>query len=243
MLMRGSGTELFILLFAGHLIADFVVQTRRVADGKREARVLLRHGLEVLLVQAFLALPYLSPALLGGIVSLTLIHVLSDAWKARCPDSWSVFLRDQAIHLAAIALLALLVGRDLDAPRMIDPLLAARLTWGALLLGLLGFNIRGGSVLVRFALGPRDADPDAHPRGAMVGYLERILVFTLLVGGEWSAVGLVFAAKSIARFRELENKEFSDYYLIGTLASVLVAVATAGIASWARAALGVALPW
>lgn len=31
--MAGSGTELFVLLLAGHLIADDVVQTRRVAVG------------------------------------------------------------------------------------------------------------------------------------------------------------------------------------------------------------------
>ena len=241
--MAGFGTELFVLLLAGHLIADHVVQTRRVAVGKRDLRLLLRHGLEVLLVQTIIALPWLSPALLGGIVALSLVHVLADAWKARSPDIWPMYLRDQVIHLAAIAVLVLLAGRDPAEHRLFDSLPTARLAWATLLIGLLGFNIRGGSALVRYALGPRDADPEMQPRGAMVGYLERILVFALLTAGEWSAVGLVFAAKSIARFRELENKEFSDYYLIGTLASVLVAMATAGIASWARAALGVGLPW
>ncbi len=241
--MAGYGTELFVLLLSGHLIADYIVQTHRVAVGKRDLRLLLRHGLEVLLVQTIIVLPLLSSALLGGIVVLSLVHVLADAWKARSPDTWPVFLRDKSIHLAAIVLLVVLVGKEPGGHRLFDPLQTTRVVWAALLIGLIGFNIRGGSVLVRFALGSRDADPGAQPRGAMVGYLERILVFALLTAGEWSAVGLVFAAKSIARFRELENKEFSDYYLIGTLASVLVAVATAGIASWARAALGVGLPW
>jgi hypothetical protein len=42
--------------------------------------------------------------------------------------------------------------------------------------------------------------------------------------GYWSALGFVIAAKSIARFKELDEKGFADYYLIGTLASVLVAL-------------------
>jgi hypothetical protein len=34
------------------------------------------------------------------------------------------------------------------------------------------------------------------------------------------------AAESIARFRELESKHFADYYLVGTLTSLLVAIAS-----------------
>ena len=50
------------------------------------------------------------------------------------------------------------------------------------------------------------------------------LVFAMVVAGQWAALGLVVAAKSIARYSKLKDKEFADYYLIGTLASLLVAV-------------------
>ncbi len=63
--------------------------------------------------------------------------------------------------------------------------------------------------------------------GRTVGYLERLLVYVLVLNGQWAALGLVVAAKSIARFPELKNQEFADYYLIGTLTSLLVAVASA----------------
>jgi len=43
-------------------------------------------------------------------------------------------------------------------------------------------------------------------------------------GTDWGALGFVIAAQSIARFKELDEKGFADYYLIGTLASVLVAL-------------------
>jgi hypothetical protein len=33
------------------------------------------------------------------------------------------------------------------------------------------------------------------------------------------------AAKSIARFRALEDREFAEYFLVGTLASLLLALA------------------
>lgn len=65
----------------------------------------------------------------------------------------------------------------------------------------------------------------ADGSGAMVGVLERLLVFTLILVGEWTVIGFVVAAKSIARFPELEDKLFSDYYLAGTFMSLLTAVA------------------
>ena len=61
--------------------------------------------------------------------------------------------------------------------------------------------------------------------GKYIGILERILILTLTVTGNISAIGIVFAAKSIARFNELSKKQFAEYYLVGTLLSFLLALA------------------
>ena len=66
--------------------------------------------------------------------------------------------------------------------------------------------------------------------GARVGSLERVLVFLLIIAGEWGVIGFVIAAKSIARFKELEDKAFTDYYLAGTFTSILFAVITGIVA-------------
>src|SRR6058998_2411972 len=65
-------------------------------------------------------------------------------------------------------------------------------------------------------------------RGRAIGALERALALTLVLLGEYSAVGWIIAAKALARFRALEDREFAEYFLIGTLASFLLAV-VAGI--------------
>lgn len=39
-----------------------------------------------------------------------------------------------------------------------------------------------------------------------------------------AALGLLIAAKSIARFEELKERRFAEYYLVGTLTSLLVAI-------------------
>lgn len=61
-------------------------------------------------------------------------------------------------------------------------------------------------------------------RGRLIGILERALVLTLVLLGQYGALGFVVAAKALARFRGLDDRDFAEYFLIGTLASLLHAV-------------------
>src|SRR3989442_6765008 len=61
-------------------------------------------------------------------------------------------------------------------------------------------------------------------RGRAVGSLERALALTMVLLGDYAAVGWIIAAKSLARFKQLEDREFAEYFLVGTLASFLLAV-------------------
>ena len=61
--------------------------------------------------------------------------------------------------------------------------------------------------------------------GAVIGNLERILSAIFLAMNQITAIGFIYTAKSIARFKEIEeNKGFAEYYLIGTLFSILYVV-------------------
>ena len=75
------------------------------------------------------------------------------------------------------------------------------------------------------------AGPSAS--SSVAGRLERLPLsrfhvrfITLVSLGEWSALGFVLAAKSVARFKELEDREFAEAYLVGTLTSFLIAGAS-----------------
>ena len=79
---------------------------------------------------------------------------------------------------------------------------------------------------------------DQPARGAVIGYLERLLVMILVLAGQWGTIGLVMAAKSLARFKDLDERGFAEYYLIGTLTSMLVAVTSGMAAAWALGLCG-----
>ena len=64
--------------------------------------------------------------------------------------------------------------------------------------------------------------------GKYIGMLERILVFTFVVTGNWEGIGFLLAAKSVFRFgdlKESKDRKLTEYILIGTLLSYGMAIA------------------
>jgi hypothetical protein len=65
-------------------------------------------------------------------------------------------------------------------------------------------------------------------RGRVIGILERILLYGFVLQGQYGAIGFVLAAKAFTRFKEIENRSFAEYVLIGTLLSACLALAIGG---------------
>jgi len=88
----------------------------------------------------------------------------------------------------------------------------------------------GGAVFVRRALdsifsdvqGLRDTE---NSTGKYIGMLERLLIFILVLTNSLEGVTFLFAAKSITRYKRIsEEQNFAEYYLIGTLLSIIWAL-------------------
>ena len=60
--------------------------------------------------------------------------------------------------------------------------------------------------------------------GSRIGKAERMIILTLALLGEFGAISFVFVAKSMARFEQLKKRQFAEYYLLGTLLSILFAL-------------------
>jgi hypothetical protein len=57
--------------------------------------------------------------------------------------------------------------------------------------------------------------------GRLIGIIERVLTFSLIVIGQFQAAGLIITAKSILRFNTIKKNE---YVLVGTLLSFGIAI-------------------
>ena len=111
------------------------------------------------------------------------------------------------------------------------------------------WSVRVGPLEAQVSAQPERPGPPASPVpgpgpvgltarvGATIGVLERLLVVVFVLTGTDAAVGFVVAAKTLARFKQLDDREFAEYYLLGTLASVAVAIVTALAARAALTAL------
>lgn len=135
----------------------------------------------------------------------------------------------EAVALAVLCLAAWLLSR-LATPS------PEGWRWGTVMLFAAGYlYVCGrGIALVRAVLDlpdllmPQETDRGVGgvevTRGRAIGVLERAIALTLVLAGQYGALGLVVAAKSLARFKALEDRDFAEYFLIGTLASLLIAV-------------------
>lgn len=252
-------TETFIALLFAHTLADFVFQNDWMVTHKRSPLVLGLHGL-IVGVTALVATgaPHLALVALALVhVGIDVGKlVLASVWKS---GGFGPFIIDQTLHLATLLALTLwlpdLWAQGIWGPGAIvtgdDGGILGTGFWSeeiavpvsqlpsvmVLLTGLIlatragGFAV--GLLMEPFAphLGKGDASKSLPGAGRVIGYLERGLIFALVLFGQAQGVGLLIAAKSILRFGAVkDDRRLSEYVIIGTLASfgwaLIVAFAT-----------------
>ncbi|WP_149586797.1 DUF3307 domain-containing protein [Tabrizicola flagellatus] len=259
-------TETLIALLFAHTLADFAFQTGWMVANKHTPFALGLHGAVVLatafaatgtLHPALLMLALVHIAIDVGKLILTRTGATA--------GGLAPFLIDQALHLASLIALAFwlpgLWAGGLWAPGAIvtgdDGGILGTGLWSeaaplpvghlpALMVLATGFILatRAGGFAVGLLMRPFAANLPGNTAaeglpgaGRMIRLLERGLIFVLVLIGQPQGVGLLMAAKSILRYGALkEDRELSEYVIIGTLASfgwaLVVSYATlAGLAA------------
>lgn len=70
-------------------------------------------------------------------------------------------------------------------------------------------------------------DEKEYNAGRVIGMLERVLIYFFVLINQFAAIGFIIAAKGFTRFKEMDEREFAEYVLIGTLLSSISAIFTA----------------
>ncbi len=232
------GSNLFFLgLISSHLIGDYYLQTSHMAESKKDSFVMtLKHG--IYYGMAFLVLPIIFKGAIGLVLLAIGTHFLIDLFKFQVEkkenkgrfhhrlNPQTVYILDQGVHLFTLFLISEL---------MYLPLLSYLTPWGwqaslfLTLLPALLFLFKPANITFKILFGrfsPKEKDlVSLRGAGAVIGSLERLLMLIFLGLSQFAAVGLIMTAKSIARYDKISKDPiFAEYYLIGTLYSILVTV-------------------
>ena len=230
---------ILVLTLLAHVLADFQLQSQKMADLKsRRLNFLILHLGIVLLPLLLLGL--LLPQRLVFFALVWLSHALIDFLKNRLNSSIvrhhaqkSAFLLDQLLHLMSIFALYFLLGQQqISAPNWLSERYL-------MLQVLFFFALTGKPVNILFKLffskyqSGEESGETIAGAGAMIGILERMIMGLSLIFGQFAAIGLVFTAKSIARYNKIsESQSFAEYYLIGSLFSMISVLLTYRLLYW-----------
>ncbi|WP_028282199.1 DUF3307 domain-containing protein [Olleya marilimosa] len=222
---------LVLKLVLAHAIGDFVLQPDQwVKDKtikKHKSKYLyfhvLIHALALLILLQFNTNYWI------GIVSIVVSHYIIDVIKLNLTKKINprlLFILDQIAHLIVIAIVAITYTQySFD----INTLYSKNVL--ALLLSLIAItsiaSVIMRLVMSKWILDEDDANDSLEKAGKYIGILERLFVFGFIIINQWSAIGLLIAAKSVFRFGDLskaKDRKLTEYILIGTLLSFGIAI-------------------
>ncbi|HHV12736.1 MAG TPA: DUF3307 domain-containing protein [Clostridiales bacterium] len=243
--------EIMIVLVMSHTIGDFYLQTNKIAKKKEKSfKWLCLHGLLYWLSFFLVSLPVLSLEIfLCGLV-MGVVHLIIDSIKfivmnyskrkKKLTSNYrrNMYLLDQVAHVAGLIAGGYFFASGNYGVELISlcrdfinvtgiPALKAVCIVLAILLIHKPANITISHLLVGYK--PKkelsDLQVQDYKAGRFIGSVERMIMLILLVLGQYSAIGLVLTAKSIARYDEIaKNKITAEYYLLGTLMSTGFAI-------------------
>jgi hypothetical protein len=146
-------------------------------------------------------------------------------------EPWTFMLR-QVLHLSIILVFADIISGAgaspiaallaLAAPLRFKILVAVTVYVGTIFAG--GQFIRQVTRPIADHIPTIDGESALPNAGLYIGWLERLLIVTAVLMKSPAVIGLIFAGKSIARFTELKDQRFAEYFLIGTFLSVAIAL-------------------
>jgi len=61
----------------------------------------------------------------------------------------------------------------------------------------------------------------AHNAGRWIGVFERLILATGIIVHSWEILAAVIALKTVARFKDMDERNFAEYFLVGSLFSIL----------------------
>lgn len=145
-----------------------------------------------------------------------------NATKLRYPSTL-LFLIDQSLHFAIIVIIYTislkLNGSVFEVSRHMQTAVALTSTL-VLLTSFTGIII---STIFADLYECKSESNDNEGVGRLIGYTERITILILIITQQMIGIGFLLTLKTFSRYKQLEDKSFTEKYILGTLLSIVIA--------------------
>lgn len=229
---------ILIQWITAHLTADFILQSKKLVQQKKDRKAASWFLYIHCLVHAaliYLLSPNKSLWLIPVIIFVT--HYCIDLWKLYRKENALFFVIDQLLHITVLVIIWLIFYQPPNwAVLNLNQLLNNFNFW--VILSAYIFIIFPLAYLLGYATQRWRADIEKSSErsatslseaGKWIGVFERILVLTFVIYNHFEGIGFLIAAKSILRFNDIKGdhmRKEAEYVLIGTLMSFALSIAT-----------------
>lgn len=242
------------ILLIGHFISDFFFQSSKMAElKKKKFKFLFVHCVIYAITFLIINIICLTPIIALKITAIiSTIHFVVDFARCKIDNKIKLpmvqfisFIVDQIIHIGLILIVYGYFSLESNINGFYNKLSAFSLFESIILYSFLFcLLLNPASVFIKKLLstlfvsgmpksqkGKKQGKDDNNLNissnqniGSTIGMLERAITAVLLLCNQYAAIGLVLTAKSIARFKQLEEQDFAEKYLIGTLTSLTISL-------------------
>lgn len=239
---------IFIVMLILHMLADFYIQTDTIADKKKESCFwlvihALMYGVTFIIPAIVMLFIHKHYSFIYATLVIIVSHFVIDYIKGFVEKkvknkgiSIIVYLIDQLFHIGILYLSYVIFDlKRFEMSLYISILNKSFNLYNVLIYVLMVLILlKPTSVFVKKCLSvfynkERKDEEELKSianTGKVIGYFERLLMMMLILANQYSLLGLVLTAKSIARFKDFSNDGFAEKYLIGTLASFITSLLT-----------------
>lgn len=238
--MMRNYKELIVLLFLAHTLADFYFQTEFMAKNKENNfnYVILHsliYGIVNLLIIKFIFIEfdniYIWIIFISHFVIDSLKFILKKCDYIKKYENY-VFIIDQITHFIVILIVSYMIEKtgefyeyNLFLTNILKIMGLSIQTTIAIILQILLIH-KPVNIFIVYMMKPykpvEKKTKNIIKTGRMIGTIERVIMLFFILIQQYSSVGLVLTAKSIARYDKIsKDQQFAEYYLLGTLLSTI----------------------
>jgi hypothetical protein len=236
----------FVLLMMAHQFGDYIFQSAQMVFHKSESSIwVIFHSAVYTLCVLIFALLWGNTNNLTSIMYVVFLsHVATDFIRIESRRKFGanleflLFCVDQLIHIVILYFCSKLLSDSSKTIEGISSYLGIEITVRRLFILFSYITITTpAAVFVKHILNSVQSNTSicaesvgtSDNTGTVIGILERILLLSLTIIDQYAVIGFVLAAKSMARFKNFDDKAFAERYLIGTLSSIGIVIVLASI--------------